>query len=178
MNDISLFLTALKFSAYKHRNQRRKNRITPYINHPIEVAEMLWKIGKVRDMDLIIAALLHDVLEDTETMPAEIEELCGKHILSIVQEVTDDKNLSKQQRKKLQIETAAHKSILAKQLKLADKICNVHDIIHSPPHDWSMKRCQEYIVWTEQVINELRGVNSDLENHYDVVLAKAKVALN
>ena len=104
MNDISLFLTALKFSAYKHRNQRRKNRITPYINHPIEVAEMLWKIGKVRDMDLIIAALLHDVLEDTETMPAEIEELCGKHILSIVQEVTDDKNLSKQQRKKLQIE--------------------------------------------------------------------------
>ncbi len=176
-DEMSLFLTALKFAAVKHSNQRRKNReATPYINHPIEVAEILWQIGGVRDMVIIVGALLHDTLEDTDATPSEIKNLFGAEVLALVEEVTDDKALPKQQRKRLQIETAADKSSRAKQVKLADKICNVYDIGHSPPQ-WSLKLCQIYLDWTEQVVVGLRGINPKLEVHYDAVLLEARKAL-
>ena len=178
-DDMSLFLTALKFAAVKHRNQRRKNsEATPYINHPIEVAEILWKIGGVRDMVIIIGALLHDTLEDTDATPSEIKNLFGAEVLALVEEVTDDKSLTKQQRKRLQIETAAYKSSRAKQIKLADKICNAYDIGHSPPKSWSLKQCEKYLDWTEQVVLGLRGINPKLELHYDTILLEARKALS
>ncbi len=178
-DDMTLFLTALKFAAVKHRNQRRKDRqaATPYINHPIEVAEMLWRQGGVRDRVTLVGALLHDTLEDTDTTPEEIQNQFGTEVLALVQEVSDDKSLPKLERKRLQIEHAPHKSVRAKQLKLADKICNVYDISHSPPHNWSLKRCQEYLDWSEQVVAGLRGSNSDLEVHYDTILAQARNVL-
>lgn len=178
-DEITLFLTALKLATVKHRHQRRKDReVTPYINHPIDVAETLWQIGGVRDMVTITGALLHDVLEDTDTTPDEISNLCGAEVLALVQEVTDDKSLPKQERKRLQIEHAPHQSTRAKQLKLADKICNVYDIVHSPPFDWPLKRRQEYLDWSEQVVAGLRGVNPALEAHYDTLLAEARQALS
>jgi len=178
-DEMSLFLTALKFAAVKHSNQRRKNRqATPYINHPIEVAEILWQIGGVGDMVIIAGALLHDTLEDTDTTPAEIKNLFGAEVLALVEEVTDDKALPKQQRKRLQIESAAYKSLRAKQLKLADKICNAHDIGHSPPQGWSLQRCEMYLDWTEKVVVGLRGINPKLELHYDAVLLEARTALS
>ena len=178
VEDVTLLLTALKFSADKHRQQRRKDQETsPYINHPIQVAELLWQKGAVRDIVTIVGALLHDTLEDTNTTPAEIEALCGPAVLALVQEVTDDKSLPKSQRKRLQIESAPHKSIRAKQIKLADKICNVDDITHSPPQSWSLKRRQEYLTWSEQVVAGLRGVNPALESYYDTILAKAQQTL-
>ncbi len=169
-DDISLLLAALKFAALKHRDQRRKDKkSTPYINHPIEVADTLWQIGGVRDMVTIVGALLHDTLEDTNATPEEIHHLFGEQVLALVQEVTDDKALPKRERKRLQIERAPYKSSRAKMLKLADKICNINDIIHSPPHNWSLKRRQEYIDWSKQVVAGLRGVNPALEAHYDAI---------
>jgi guanosine-3',5'-bis(diphosphate) 3'-pyrophosphohydrolase len=91
--------------------------------------------------------------------------------------VTDDKSLPKQMRKQLQVETAPHKTPRAKLLKLADKICNVHDMIVSPPADWSLQRRQEYLLWTEQVVAGLRGVNEKLECYYDDLLLNGKRAL-
>ncbi len=177
-NEISLFLTALKFAALKHRHQQRKDReATPYINHPIEVADTLWQIGGVRDMVTITGALLHDTLEDTNTTPEEIQNQFGAEVLALVQEVTDDKRLPKLQRKALQIEHAPHISTRAKQLKLADKICNVYNIANSPPKNWSLKRCQEYIDWAEQVVAGLRGVNHALEARFDSIVAEAKGAV-
>src|SRR4051812_37053718 len=103
-NDLSLILSAVKFSAEKHRNQRRKGEDeSPYINHPIEVAETLWSIGKVRAVSIIAAALLHDTIEDTDTEPEEIRERFGDEVLSLIQEVTDDKSLPKAVRKQLQV---------------------------------------------------------------------------
>ena len=126
VKEIDLLLTALRFSADKHCHQRRKDDLgSPYINHPIQVAETLWRIGGVRDLVLIIAALLHDTLEDTDATAAEILALFGVEVLNLVQEVSDDKTLPKAQRKRLQVETAPKKSFRAKQLKLADKSCNV-----------------------------------------------------
>jgi guanosine-3',5'-bis(diphosphate) 3'-pyrophosphohydrolase len=178
IEEVTLLLTALKFSAEKHRFQRRKDQeVSPYINHPIQVAELLWQQGKIRDIVTIVGALLHDTLEDTNATPEEIHELFGAEVLALVQEVTDDKSLPKSQRKRLQIELASHKSIRAKQVKLADKICNVYDITHSPPQAWSLKRRQEYLEWSEQVVAGLRGINPALESHYDIILAEAKQTL-
>jgi guanosine-3',5'-bis(diphosphate) 3'-pyrophosphohydrolase len=174
-SDLSLILKALRFSADKHRHQRRKGEdASPYINHPIEVTETLWNVGQVRDVTLLVAAILHDTIEDTQTTPEEIKTLFGQEVLSLVEEVSDDKSLPKAERKRLQIETAPHKSFLAKQLKLADKICNVRDVGNSPPADWSQQRRVDYLEWTEKVIAGLRGCNRSLENLYDDVLQEAR----
>ncbi len=179
ISDVTLLLKALQFSADKHRYQRRKDAdAIPYINHPIEVAMTLWEIGQVYDISTIAAALLHDTIEDTNATSEEIAQLFGNEVHSIVLEVTDDKNLPKLERKRLQVVTAPHKTIQAKQLKLADKACNIRDIMNSPPQSWSRQRCQEYVLWSEQVVAGLRGVNKFLEDYYDILLVQAKQALD
>jgi guanosine-3',5'-bis(diphosphate) 3'-pyrophosphohydrolase len=173
-----LILKALRFSAEKHKDQRRKGaNASPYINHPIEVTEILWRLGEVRDTTLLLAAILHDTIEDTATTPDEIKSEFGEKVLTLVLEVTDDKSLPKQKRKQLQVENAPHKTRNAKLLKLADKISNVREIVTSPPKDWPLERKQEYLLWTEKVVAGLRGVNETLERHYDNLLMNGKKAL-
>jgi guanosine-3',5'-bis(diphosphate) 3'-pyrophosphohydrolase len=175
---VGSILRAMRFATEKHRDQRRKDsKSSPYINHPIQVVETLWTIGDVRDVTLLVAAILHDTVEDTGTKPDEIKMEFGENVLALVLEVTDDKSLPRQVRKQLQVETAPHKTRNAKLLKLADKICNVHDILASPPADWSLERRQEYLLWTEKVVAGLRGVNAGLENRYDELLASGKQSL-
>ena len=176
MNEaIGSILKAIRFSAEKHNDQRRKDaRSSPYINHPIQVAETLWSVGGVRDEALLVAAILHDTIEDTDTTPEEIKSVFGEEVLGLVLEVTDDKSLPKEDRKQLQIESAMNKSPRAKLLKLADKLCNIHDITVFPPKDWSLKRKQEYLLWSEKVVNGLRGSNKALEARYDEELDQGK----
>ena len=165
---ISLLISAIKYSADKHRNQRRKGAdASPYINHPIDVADILWRIGSVRDIDTIVAAILHDTLEDTDATPSEIEAMFGKQVLSLVQEVSDDKTLPKEERKRLQVAHAHHISTAAKLIKLADKISNIIDIGISPPKEWSLERRLNYLDWADNVVLGLRGANRALEEHYD-----------
>jgi GTP diphosphokinase / guanosine-3',5'-bis(diphosphate) 3'-diphosphatase len=172
---ISSILTAVKLSAERHRDQRRKDAAaTPYINHPVQVAELLWRVGGVRDVKMIIAGLLHDLLEDTETAPEEIRRLFGDEVWSLVLEVTDDKSLPKSERKRLQIKHAPHLSTGAKQIKLADKICNVVDITNSPPHNWSVGRKRDYLEWSERVVAGLGGCNQMLEDYFARVLRTAR----
>ena len=176
--DSRILLDAIRFSADKHRNQRRKNEeASAYINHPIEVAEMLVSVGNVEDLDTVIAAILHDTIEDTDTTPEEIERLFGKDVLSMVLECTDDKTLPKATRKQLQIEHAPHISRGAKQVKIADKISNILDITHSPPVHWPLERKMEYLDWAEQVITGLRGANPNLEKYFDEVVRRARKKL-
>jgi len=173
-----ILLEAIRFSAYKHANQRRKDQAqSPYINHPIDVVHMLWTVGGVRDVDVLVAAVLHDTIEDTQTTREELAEHFGETILKLVLEVTDDKSLPKAERKRLQVEAASHKSGGAKLIKLADKTCNVRDVVTSPPKDWSMERRKEYLLWTEQAVAGVRGANSALEARYDEELAKGKAQL-
>jgi guanosine-3',5'-bis(diphosphate) 3'-pyrophosphohydrolase len=82
------------------------------------------------------------------------------YAMNVVREVTDDKSLPKVTRKELQIEHATHASDQAKQVKIADKICNIRDIIKSPPEDWSTERKREYLDWTCKVVNGCRGGRS------------------
>lgn len=175
MNDVAKLFQAINFAAQKHKLQKRKGADEqPYINHVLEVANLLASVGKIEDYDVLIAAVLHDTIEDTETTEAEITKLFGAAVGGYVSEVTDDKSLPKARRKELQIEHAPHLSTGAKYIKLADKISNIRDVSENPPDGWSTERRLEYIEWGEQVINGLRGANQNLENHFDELIRAAR----
>lgn len=175
MNNLTKFIEAASFAAKKHRRQKRKGADEePYINHPLEVANLLANVGKVEDYDILIAAILHDTIEDTETTKEEIAELFGKQVSEMVLEVTDDKSLPKAERKQNQIEHAPHLSTGAKLIKLGDKSSNIRDVTENPPDFWSNERRLEYIIWGEKVIAGVRGVNENLEKHFDELVAQAK----
>ena len=170
--EITLLMDALAFSAHKHRNQRRKDvDASPYINHPIALARVLAVEGGVTDHETLAAAILHDTLEDTETTHEELNEKFGRAIAEVVREVSDDKLLSKEDRKRLQIEHARHLSRRARLVKLADKTCNVRDMASHPPHGWPLERRREYFDWAKQVVDEIRGTNADLEAAFDEAYA-------
>ncbi|XP_037949616.1 guanosine-3',5'-bis(diphosphate) 3'-pyrophosphohydrolase MESH1 [Teleopsis dalmanni] len=168
MHPSKKFMECLQFAAVKHRNQRRLDKIkTPYINHPINVATILSIEGGVNDEVVLMAALLHDTVEDTDTTFEEIECRFGKEICNIVREVTDDKCLEKQERKRLQIEKAADTSPKAKLVKLADKLDNLRDLSSNLPIGWSEERRDEYFIWAKKVVDNLRCTNTQLENLLD-----------
>ena len=178
LQGMPLVLKALHFAADKHRHQRRKDAgASPYINHPIALAEVLCSIGAVDDAITIAAAVLHDTIEDTETTGAELDANFGAEIRRIVEEVTDDKALESAQRKRLQIEHAATGSARAQLVKLADKICNVRDIIDAPPANWSVRRRRGYIEWARAVVERLRGRNAALERYFDQLCERALAGL-
>jgi guanosine-3',5'-bis(diphosphate) 3'-pyrophosphohydrolase len=172
---IVALLGALHFAAGKHRDQRRKGaEASPYINHPIEVAELLARVGEVTDIVTLQAAILHDTLEDTQTTPQELEVAFGSEVRRVVEEITDNKQLPKAERKRLQIEHAPHLSLRAKLVKLADQISNVRSIIQTPPAEWPLERKQEYLAWSARVVAGCRGCNTALERAYDHILAEGK----
>jgi guanosine-3',5'-bis(diphosphate) 3'-pyrophosphohydrolase len=176
--DIATLLQATRFAADKHRHKRRKGAdAQPYINHPIEVADLCANIGGVTDISTLVAAVLHDSVEDTETTPAEVEALFGAEVRALVAEVTDDKSLSKDERKRLQIVHAPGLSLHAKEIRIADKISNVLDITHNPPATWALKRKREYLKWAEKAIAGCRGVNEGLEQRFDEVLRDARLSI-
>ena len=165
-------LRAAAFAAEKHRNQRRKDEeASPYINHPIQLAYILVQ-ADIEDPAVLAAALLHDTIEDTQTTFDELEIVFGYEIANIVAECTDDKSLSKLERKQAQIDHAATISRNAKLVKLADKIANVSDINGAPPAGWSLERKREYFDWAKQVVERLRGVHEALEARFDAEYAK------
>lgn len=171
--DIQVILRATAFAARKHSEQRRKDvSASPYINHPIALAEILSEEGGVTDAMVIAAALLHDTIEDTETTYQELRGEFGETIAEIVAEVTDTKWLGKVARKKLQVSKARRASKGAKLVKLADKIANLRDIVASPPKDWSTDRRREYFDWAKSVVDQLRGVSPKLETRFDQIFRR------
>jgi (p)ppGpp synthase/HD superfamily hydrolase len=179
MSDTARLLQALHFSAEQHRHQRRKDRAaSPYINHPIEVATVLATVGGVTDLTTLVAAVLHDTIEDTATTVEELDQKFGREVRMLVEEMTDDKKLPKPERKRLQVEHARAASHRAKHIKLGDKICNVRDVTHAPPEGWSLDRRREYLDWTLEVVAGCRGASAALERHYDAVLAEGRKAMD
>jgi len=166
--ELALLFRALAFAAHKHRDQRRKDaEASPYINHPIALAEVLAGEGGIIDVEVLAAALLHDTIEDTATTAEELRTEFGERIAAMVEEVTDDQKLPKAERKRLQIVHAAALSPGAKLVKLADKICNLRDVAERPPAKWDLQRRQEYFEWARRVIDGLRGTHAKLEAAFD-----------
>jgi guanosine-3',5'-bis(diphosphate) 3'-pyrophosphohydrolase len=170
-----LLLRALDYAADRHRDQRRKDlRQTPYVNHLITVADLLANVGGIADADVLVAAVLHDVVEDAGVTNEEVAERFGSDVASLVAEVTDDKSLDNHERKRLQIVHAPNLTARARAIKLADKIANVTDVIERPPATWTRRRCAEYLAWSAAVVAGCRGVNTELERRFDEVLERGR----
>jgi len=168
MNTINKLLEAASFAAQRHTGHHRKGDAgEPYINHPLEVANLIANVGGVDDIDVLIAAILHDTVEDVGVKKEEIVDRFGERVAGIVMEVTDDKSLPKAERKRLQVEHAPHLSREAKLVKLGDKISNITDVANNPPSGWDIQRRREYIDWGESVVAGLRGVSKPLEELFD-----------
>lgn len=161
-SDAARLLEAASFAALKHRDQRRKDvDATPYINHPLDVARILTEAG-VDDVEVLMAAILHDTIEDTKTKAEELTERFGARVCGLVLEVTDDKTLDKLERKRLQVIKAPAKSDDAKMIKIADKLANLRDF-KSPPAGWSEARIGAYIQFSEMVARGCAGANHVLD---------------
>lgn len=173
--DVISILEAATFAAIKHQGQIRKDQQgSPYVSHPLTVAKLLVDIGGVTDEQTLVAAILHDTIEDTPTTPAELREQFGSAVLNIILEVSDDKNLEKMERKRRQVIHAAQASLPGRLIKLADKLANCKDILASSPRGWSLERRQEYMQWASDVVYQIRGTNAPLEQVLDQVLAEAE----
>ncbi len=168
MDDVARIIKAADFAAHKHRGQRRKDaEASPYINHPLALARVMKLEAGVDDVTALVAAILHDTVEDTETTLEELAEAFGPEVAAIVAEVTDDQALPKPERKRLQVERAPHSSPRARLVKLADKICNLRDVAVAPPAHWPLERRQAYFDWAKAVIDGLRGTHARLEALFD-----------
>ncbi|MCY7353681.1 MAG: HD domain-containing protein [Lysobacter sp.] len=166
-------IEAIDFAAHAHRAQRRKDaELTPYINHPITLLRILGIEACIDDPDVLCAAALHDYIEDccgglgqmtVEQGKAIVSDRFGAQVLEYVMAVTDDKTLPKAERKRMQVEYAAHIPHSARLVKLADKTANLRDIAQCPPADWSVQRRREYFDWAATVVAQLRGTHAGLE---------------
>jgi (p)ppGpp synthase/HD superfamily hydrolase len=178
MNGIRAVMAAADLAARWHAEQRRKGAAAePYINHLLEVAHLVAEATEGRDPDLVIAALLHDAIEDSGIAAAEIAGHFGADVAALVEAVTDDKSLPKAARKALQIEHAATASPRAKVLKLADKTSNLRAMAASPPANWGVERKREYVAWARAVVEGVRGTNAGLEAAFDAAAEEADRAV-
>ncbi len=175
--DVTTLLRAIHFAAEKHRDHRRKGEIAaPYINHPLAVANRLAEAGLEHDTELLMAAVLHDVVEDTETTPEELRALFGERVAAIVMEVSDDKSMKETERKEHAVRCIAGKSEAARLVKLTDLIANIYDVIHHPP-DWGIDRKQRYLDWGERLVVEIKGTHPELEKEFAEILAEGRSSL-
>src|ERR1044071_4152161 len=167
-DSVRRILSAARFAAEKHAQQKRKGQnAEPYFNHLLEVAELIAASSPHLDIELVMAAFLHDTVEDTGVTLQELEQLFGKDVATLVDEVTDDKSLPKEVRKQLQVKNAPKKSERAQTLKLADKISNLRSILASPPAGWDRERKQQYFEWARQVVAGLANPNPFLKTEFD-----------
>jgi guanosine-3',5'-bis(diphosphate) 3'-pyrophosphohydrolase len=168
MSNHTLLVKATDFAARKHKKQKRKDKdATPYINHPIGVANNAIEVGGVDDVVVLQACLLHDTLEDTKTEYKELVKEFGEKVADVVQEVSDDKSLPKDERKRQQIEHAKTMSYQARIVKECDKLYNLRDLVSNPPPGYTLERIQGYCLWSRMVIDNMRGTNAALEKTLD-----------
>lgn len=165
-HEIQTILSAAQYAAEKHADQKRKGG-EPFINHLIEVAHLVSTALPEPDSNLVAAAFLHDTIEDTGVTAAELTERFGQDVTALVLEMTDDKSLPTEVRKRLQVEHAPKLSVRAQVIKLADKISNLHSIISSPPPNWDYKRKKQYFDWGKQVVDGLTAPNPILKAEFE-----------
>jgi GTP diphosphokinase / guanosine-3',5'-bis(diphosphate) 3'-diphosphatase len=170
-NSIQRVLEAARFAAEKHATQRRKGEAAePYIGHLLEVAHLVSMALPEPDTNLVIAALLHDTIEDAGVTRDELIQEFGSDVADLVVEVTDNKSLDKAERKRLQIENAPKKSERAQVIGLADKISNLRSILSSPPVAWDFQRKRDYFDWAKHVVDGFATPNPILKAEFDRTL--------
>lgn len=164
LNEVEEILQAMQFSAERHRFQTRKNdRKTPYVSHCFEVAYKVMSVGQVRDLTVILASLLHDTLKDTQTTAEEIEKKFGAEVAKVVGELTGNKKISLQEKKRQETINASYRSKPAAIVQLADTLCNTLELLNHPPKGWSRSYIDQYFQWAQTIVDRLPSVNSKLK---------------
>ncbi len=177
--NIKTLMIAATYAAEKHSKQRRMNKTKePYINHCLEVCNLVTRATEGTNLNLSIGALLHDVIEDTSGTYEEISALFGKEVAILVSEVTDDKSLPKEVRKELQVEHMSSISDNAKLLKIADKISNIRELVNDPPTIWGEARVIEYYKWAHRVVSPYLYMNEFLERQYLLAYTRGQLHYN
>jgi guanosine-3',5'-bis(diphosphate) 3'-pyrophosphohydrolase len=175
---LRLVCEAAELAARRHNGMARKGRANePYINHLAEVANLLSTATDGADAELVAAGWLHDCLEDTETTREELAQKFSERVASLVVECTDDMSLPKNERRRLQVVNAAHKSPGAKLIKIADKISNIGARIVSDPSAEERADLVDYTDWAEQVVARCRGGNAWLDQTFDETVKLARNSL-
>jgi HD domain len=170
MAPLTRVMRAAQFAADRHRSQRRKGASRePYINHLLEVAALLSEATDGQDMDLVIAGLLHDLVEEHGMGADDIASQFGPGVAALVFEVTEDKSLPPADRRRLQIVHAARRSPRARMLTISDLVSNLRSLRQSPPPDWPIERQRDYLDWAHSIVGESRGVSPPLEAAFDDV---------
>lgn len=158
---LTRLLLAADFAARKHACHRRRDSVaTPYINHPIGVASVLAS-ADVADVDVLISALLHDVIDDTDCSLGEIDSFFGQRVASIVGEVTEGNGLRGAERRRRQVR--GEKSDGAKCVTLSDKLYNLRDLLNGAPDGWDRARVEQYFRWAEEICRLCWGVCPPVE---------------
>lgn len=163
------FLQAVEFATDAHKNQKRKNKQQdPYISHPLEVAKLIEDTYKATeskiDYDVLAAAVLHDVVEDTEVCIQKVAALFGNNVAGIVAQVTDNKSLSKVERKKLQRLRSSYMTTEACLIKMADKWSNCKDLKEDPPVGWTKNQVEYYFYWSYAICKTMLDSKNDTKN--------------
>jgi (p)ppGpp synthase/HD superfamily hydrolase len=173
---VALVTRAANYAAWRHVSKRRKGGGgEPYINHLAEVASLLAEAVVDPDAYLVAAGWLHDVLEDTcetteeiEKTKAEMVRMFGARVTDIVAEVTDDKKLGKEERKRLVVESTPKRSPSARLVTIADKTSNLRSLALSPPKDWNAERIAAYVTWAEEAVVSCRPLSQDLDREFNL----------
>lgn len=156
---LARLLLAADFAARKHACQRRRgSAATPYINHPIGVACVL-AAADVSDVDVLISALLHDVIDDTDCSLGEVDSFFGERVASIVGEVAGEKSHAERRRR----QGRGEKSDGAKCVTLSDKLYNLRDLLKGAPDGWDRARVEQYFRWAEEMCRLSWGVCPPVE---------------
>ncbi len=155
---------ASAFASIKHQNQTRKNG-SPYINHPIRVADKVSSYTE-KNETLIISAVLHDTLEDTDTTYEEIIKTFGQEIGNIVLELTnDDEEKQKNGKEKYLSKKLVKMSDDSLTIKLCDRLDNVMDLVNSN----DSKFIDKYINETINVLNYLIANRELQDTHMKII---------
>ncbi len=168
----SLF-EALMFAGDVHNGQRRKDaQGSPHLKHVVQVAGLLIRAG-IRDEMLLNAAVLHDVLRDTDTEPEVLRSRFGEEISNVVEELSEDARLSRLDRRDYMPNRVKEFGDQAKLIKLSEKISNLLDLAEGAPIGWSRQRRRDYFEWADGVTRPLRGLNAELDSMLDEALSHA-----
>lgn len=177
-DDILALSHALTFAAETHRNQRRKGAAQePYVNHLVEVMELVARATGGADVELLIAALLHDTIEDGGISAEQLESRFGARVARMVVENTDDMTLSKPERKARRIAAMPHKPADSRTIKTADVISNLRSLVVSAPAGWDIERKLGYLKSCRQLVDAGRGANAELEALFDETAAEVDRAV-
>lgn len=168
--DVHIILEAVGYAAEKHKGQTKNQ--APYVLHPIRVAEHLLTLANINERDVLVAALLHDTVEDMKTTYQDIQKAFGSTVEGYVKEVTEDLTLNPQERKDQIIANASKKSQAAIQIKLAERYDNLKSLTAAAPVGMDQKAIDEYFQSSKELVGKLPNVNESLKKAVNEIISE------